>query len=55
MNTKTRITKLEKTRKPKPKEEAAQVVIYRVGDPFTASAANVTVFLPDNLRDMVTK
>jgi hypothetical protein len=53
MTAKTRIKQLE-TRKPKPKEHTAQVVIYKVGEPVKTTAANVTIFIPDNERDKVT-
>jgi hypothetical protein len=57
MNAKQRIQRLEKTSKPKPKEHAAHVVIYKVGEDLKAKAAKLTgsiIFIPDNLRDKVT-
>ena len=55
MANKNRLAQLEKLSKPKPKEHTAQVVIYRVGESVkTTKTANVTVFIPDNLRDKVT-
>jgi hypothetical protein len=57
MTAKQRIKQLEKAHKPKPKERAAQVIIYRAGDDLKAKAAKLTgsiIFIPDNGRDKVT-
>jgi len=57
MTAKQRIKQLEKAHKPKPKEHAAHVVIYKVGEDLKAKAAKLTgsiIFIPDNGRDKVT-
>jgi hypothetical protein len=56
MTTKNRIKQLEKTRKPKPKGQAAQVVIYKAGEPVKAKVltSGCVIFIPDNGRDKVT-
>lgn len=56
MNAKQRIAQLEKTGKPKQKEQAAQVVIYKAGElgKTKAPASGGAIFIPDNGRDKVT-
>lgn len=52
-----RIAQLEKVHKPKPKEHAAQVVIYNLGEDLKTKVltSGCVVFIPDNGRDKVTE